>query len=829
MGLSGRTWLTLVLLVGSSVLAGRMEAENARVAEPLAVRASSRIVGEIEQDSMHILRGDRHRMARPEFDAGAVAGDFPMEKMVLVLRPSEEQQTALEALIAAQHDPASPQFQQWLTPEQYAEHFGVSENDLARLTSWLEGKGFSIDSVDSARRSVVFSGTARLVEQAFATSIRRYNVKGAMHIANAVEPSIPEALAPVVNGIVSLHDFRAHAQHLPMVSPSTQYTFGGSHFVTPADLATIYDIAPLYSQGLKGSGQSVAVVARSNINLADVRTFRSTFGLPANDPQVIVNGTDPGTANADELLETTLDAEYAGALAPGATVKLVASTHSATTDGTYLSAQYIVNQNLAPVMTMSFGVCEADLGSSGAAFINSLWQQAAAEGITVLVSAGDSGAAGCDDPSEATGVLGQAVNGLCSTAYDLCVGGTEFNDSGNPSPYWAQTSSPAGASALQYIPETAWNESPPGLDAGGGGASKLYSKPAWQGGKGVPSDGHRDVPDLSLTAAGHDGYMIVMNGAEYAVGGTSAASPALAGIFALVAQGTGARLGLANPSLYALAGSNTGAATFHDITTGNNSVPGVAGYAATAGYDLATGLGSVDASALVALWGQIQGSPKITADVTLATTGDAITIAPGASGSMKITTAGNAAFDASVSFKITGLPAGVTASFSPASIAAPGSGSSTLTLAATKSAAGGSYNLTLTATAGSLVKSVPITLSVPALSATAAANAMSMPQGASSSITLTTKAVGGFNAPVTLSIAGLPAGITATFSTAAIAAPGAGNVAIKLSASAKAAAKSTVVTITASGGGQSVTVPLSVTVAPVGSRMLHPGYGTGSR
>ena len=272
-----------------------------------------------------------------------------------------------------------------------------------------------------------------------------------------------------------------------------------------------------------------------------------------------------------------------------------------------LSAQYIVTHNLAPVMSTSFGLCEAWLGSSGNNFLNSLWQQAAAQGITVFVSSGDNGAAGCDSASASNATYGRAVNGLCSTPYSVCVGGTEFNDASNASLYWT-TSNASGtqASAISYIPEVVWNESGPGagLWASGGGASTIYAKPNWQTGTGVPADGKRDVPDVSLSAAGHDGYLIVQNGGFYVVGGTSAASPSFAGVMALVVQNTAARQGNANTAFYPLASRQRagGASVFHDVTSGSNSVPGQPGFNATTGYDQATGLGPIDASALVNHW-----------------------------------------------------------------------------------------------------------------------------------------------------------------------------------------------------------------------------------
>jgi pseudomonalisin len=882
------------------------------VSDPLSVHASSRIGENIEEGALQLLPGNRHWLARPEFDAGAVAGDLPMEKMVLVLDSSAEQQAALDALLEQQRDPASPNYRQWLTPEQFGEHFGASAEDVQRIVDWLRNYGMRIDEVAASHRSITFSGTASQVERVFATSMRQYRANGELHIANASDPSIPTTLAPVVNGVLSLHDFRLKAMHS---QPLPQVTYGNAHYLAPADLAAIYDVSPLYSQGVDGRGQSVAVVARWNIKLSDVQSFRSMFGLPANTPQVIVNGIDPGATESGELVEATLDAEYAGALAPSATVKFVTSVSTATSDGTYLSAQYIVNQNLAPVMTMSFGLCEADLGASGNAFINALWQQAAAQGITVLVSAGDSGAAGCDSASTTVARYAPGVNGLCSTPYDLCIGGTEFNDVANPSLYWSATNaSNTMASALGYIPEVVWNESGDGLRAGGGGRSRVYSKPTWQSGMGVPADGHRDVPDLSLAAAGHDGYLIVLNGQQCAVGGTSAATPTLAGLFALVGQSTGTRLGLANPNLYTLASqqSSGGAAVFHDITSGSNSVPGVKGFSAGAGFDLASGLGSVDASALVTNWSKAQGAPslKVTlgassltasattpASVSLQTVGSgsfnaavklavsglpmgikaaftpasiaaqgsgsstlqltvastvaagsyklnvtasgggltstaagsvtvvvptlavsasasSVSILPGAAGTVTFTSAVNSALSSSVALKITGLPTGVTASFTPSTIAAPGSGSSVLTLSAASSTKGGSYALTVMATAGRLIKSVTISLKVPSSKAAANASSISVARGATGAVTVTTAIAGGFSASMSLSVSGLPAGVSATLSPSTLPAPGAGSSVIRLTASTSATLGVVHLAIGVSGGGLAASVPVSLTIGP---------------
>ena len=507
----------------------------------------------------------------------------------------------------------------------------------------------------------------------------------------------------MVAGAVTLHNFGRKAMH-SRVEALPQYTTGSTHYLAPADFATIYDVAALYSGGIDGTGQTIAIVGRTNIKVSDVTTFRSTFALPVNNPTVVVNGTDPGIVSTGEASEAYLDVEWSGAVAKMATVKFVVSKSTNTTDGVDLSAQYIVSNNLAPVMSTSFGSCEAQMGSTERAFYSSLWQQAASQGITTLISAGDSGAAGCDSASATKATGGAAVNGLCSTPYSVCVGGTEFNEAGNNNLYWSATNNASNASALSYIPEVAWNESASnggsGLWATGGGASAYYAKPTWQAGLGVPADAKRDVPDVSLAAAGHDGYFVDILGSYYIVSGTSAASPTFAGLMALVNQKTGSRQGNANTVLYPLAtlAASGGAQVFHGTTGGNNTVPGVTGFTAGPHYNQATGLGSADAFVLVNHW--TDSSTPAGPAYTLSLTQPSVSVNLGgqATNSAKVAVSGG--FNSAVALSVTGLPTGVTASIAPATFVAPGSGSGVLTISAAATVAPGSYALTVTATAG---------------------------------------------------------------------------------------------------------------------------------
>jgi subtilase family serine protease len=393
---------------------------------------------------------------------------------------------------------------------------------------------------------------------------------------------------------------------LAPLSARPDYSAGATHYLFPADFATIYDLNPLFAAGTNGTTASIAIAARSNIKLSDVEAFRSMAGLSANDPTITLDGTDPGLIAHDQD-ESTLSSEWSGAVAPAASVNLVVAASTATTDGIDLASAWIVNHAAASVVSVSYGSCEQEMGAAELAFYNSLWEQAASQGMSVFVASGDAGAAGCSSPT-AVAASGTAVNGLCTSPYSTCVGGTEFNEGSNAAQYWSSTNAAGYGSALRYIPEEVWNESAlnggTGLWASGGGTSKVYAQPAWQADidGAATANGMRAVPDVALAAADHDGYFVVENGSPWIASGTSAATPSFAGIMALVIDGQhGASQGNANPRLYALA--NKIADPFHPTLSGDNSVPGIAGFSASgAPYNLATGLGSVDATLLVDGW-----------------------------------------------------------------------------------------------------------------------------------------------------------------------------------------------------------------------------------
>src|SRR5580698_1344951 len=516
---------------------------------------------------------------RVEFDQGPVDPAMKIGYIQMILKPSDTQQAALKQLLVDQQDPASPSFHKWLTPEQFADQFGASGNDIAALEGWLKSQGFTLIQTARARNWVAFSGTASQVQNGLNTEIRHYLVDGETHYANATAPSVPAAFTGVVRSLIGLNDFRipSHPRILKKVGSLPDYTSSnGVHNLAPADLAVIYDVNPLYKVGITGTGEKIVVIGQSDIILSDIATFRSTFGLPANPltATLVPGSTDPGQNGA--LDEADADLEWSAALAPNVTQLYIYSTNL------LFSVNYAVDQKLAPVISMSFGVCEAKASTYGigAGDMQPIAQQANAEGTTIVVSSGDAGAAGCDIHSNASypaATNGLGVNLFASPPETTSVGGTMFNEgTGN---YWAAGNTTAGGSALSYIPETSWNESTEGdgLNSSGGGFSLVYANPAWQTGSSFPGVTARVQPDIALTAAGgHDGYWIFTDGGFESVGGTSLSTPSFAGVVALINEYTrSSGLGNINPNIYRLAQSTTG--IFHDIISGSNIVPCVGG------------------------------------------------------------------------------------------------------------------------------------------------------------------------------------------------------------------------------------------------------------
>jgi uncharacterized repeat protein (TIGR01451 family) len=662
------------------------------------------VAGPIDARQLVRLAGNTRHEATAVNDRGRVPDEMPLEHMLLLLRRPPERELALQHYIQQLHDRRSASFHRWLSAAQLGERFGVAVQDLATITAWLKQQGFTVNRVYPSTVMIDFSGTAGAVRSAFHTEIHVLSVRGTRHVANMSDPQIPAALAPLVAGIVTLNDFRPHPT-LHLARPG--YTVSSSeHLVVPADLATIYNLNPLFGMGITGQGQTIVVIEDTDVaSASDWSTFRSVTGLSGYSSgsftQVQPGGTNtcsPPGVNGDQD-EAILDAEWAGAAAPGAAIELAACADTATTFGGLLALQNLVNASSPPpIVSISYAECELGNGFTANAAYSSTYEQAVSEGVSVFVAAGDWGAATCDAASKlAYATQGIAVNGFASTAYNVAVGGTDFGDyyAGTTSTYWSTTNSTVYGSALSYIPEIPWNESCASsliasyegdsttygssgfcnskvgkadfltFIAGGGGPSSCAiqgsgggcagtPKPSWQAAPGVPADGVRDLPDVSLFAAdgpwGHAYVFCDSDGSTCSgstspsswviAGGTSFASPILAGIQALVNQSTGARQGNPNSVYYTLASSQSASGmscnstlgnavssgcVFYDVTIGNTDVvctgsddcylpSGTYGvlsttdssyapaFNATTGWDFASGLGSVNAANLVKYW-----------------------------------------------------------------------------------------------------------------------------------------------------------------------------------------------------------------------------------
>jgi pro-kumamolisin-like protein/Big-like domain-containing protein len=615
---------------------------------PLANAAvQDRIAGAASGGSRVVLSGTIGSHARHSIDLGPAPADLKLQSLSLRFSMTPAQQADLTQLLAAQLNPSSPSYHQWLTPEQFGARFGLSSSDLAKVAAWLTGQGFTVTGVARSSTFITFSGTVAQAQQAFGTTIHNVSLNGEQHIANLTDPTLPSAFASVVNAVTGLNDFkpksrvRAYPVTIDPSKPLFTQTIGGvtSHYISPADFYTIYDFGPLTSANITGAGITIAVVGQTDLTLTggsdpNIVAFRTAAGLPAINLRLQLAGQDPGISQPD-IDEAHIDLEWSGAAAPGASIVYVYGV-----DAFANSMTYAVDNKVAPIISSSYGGCEAGFGTALLATYNQLLAQANAQGETVTSSSGDAGAADCDGDGLATEGLGVDFPG--SSPYATAAGGTMFSgDVNTPAQYWNSQNASNGGSALSYIPEQPWNETTPtgGLTAGGaggGGASAYFSKPAWQVGTGVPNDGSRDLPDISLNAAAaHDGYLacsqgdgtnepactngfVGANNAVNVFGGTSFVAPTFSGILALVEQQLATPNGLGNvgPVLYGFFNGPTYSSVFHDIITGNNSIPcaqgtpncpngGSIGFNAGTGYDLATGMGSFDASKLVTGWSSV--------------------------------------------------------------------------------------------------------------------------------------------------------------------------------------------------------------------------------
>ncbi|RUL63185.1 hypothetical protein EKH79_12320 [Dyella dinghuensis] len=700
---------------------------------PAVPQDKARITHSVDDNQKTTLTNTRSSYAVAAYDKGALPGTQAFADLKLVLKRSPAKQQAFDQLLSEQSNPSSPYFHHWLTASQIGTMYGPEQSDVTQVSKWLQSHGLQVKSVSLDGLVVHFSGDAAALNGAFNASMHSYQINGEQHFANASPVQVPAALAPVVQG-VRLHNFFPKPQHIDVGvvnkdkasgqwktvakatatgthQPTPQFTVPGgtketqtTYDVVPADFNTIYNVNPLWSQGTRGAGQTIVVLERTDINLADVATFRNAF-LPANAKGTVTlehpgGCADPGV-NGDES-EAALDAEWAGAAAPDANIVVASCADNTATFGALLAADYLTSSSPGAIWSLSYGECEG--ASGGDTFASILWSDAEAEGTTVFVSTGDAGSAACDQDALFAASGGAQVNILASSPYDVAVGGTDFNDFGSNGQYWLSSNLALDASAISYIPEQTWNDScassqldklmgytsgitacndatGPGSDyldvaGGGGGASGVFPQPEWQEGVyGQTNFASRTLPDISLFAAnGLYGHALVYcmsdtteqgTTCDYtnsddvfynSAGGTSFAAPSMAGVQALINQASGGTSGNILPALYNLAikqyGTNAspntamltscnssngasigGDCVFNNVTVGNidepcfsgtpncylgsNSIDGdesfgviyatagenqtttVPAWSASVGYNMATGLGSVNVTNLV--------------------------------------------------------------------------------------------------------------------------------------------------------------------------------------------------------------------------------------
>jgi subtilase family serine protease len=645
---------------------------------------SARIRGDIENAQRMVVPGTHSPLARAEFEAGRVPANTELEGMTIVLGRSAALEADLQTLLAAQQDPNSPQYHKWLTADEFSARFGVADADAAKVEFWLEQQGFTLQGRSQSNDRIQFSGTVQQVESTFGTEMHYYQVAGTKHFAPSTDLSVPVAMGAMVQAVTNLSTFRpkAHIKY-PAAAATVRPDFTSSqtqnHFLTPKDVATIYDVTPAYSAGLTGTGQSIAVVGQSSIVLTDIENFQNAAGLPKKDP-TIVQVPNSGTAavSTGDESESDLDLEYSGGMAPGATIIFVFVGNNKNF-GVFDALTFAIQNRTAPVISISYGTCESDLGTGEYAALNGTLARAAAQGQSVIGADGDNGSEDCSGNKDQTTAEQQAlaVDFPSSSQWVTGMGGTEFPAadvvSTNTTFWTAANGSDVISSAKSYIPEMVWNDDiaatatvPGTLSSGGGGVSTLTPRPSWQTGvPGIPSGNFRFVPDISLTASPNNagflycssdttdtkitgscanGFRDASNINLTVAGGTSFDAPIFAGMVAIINQKTNSSgQGVVNPTLYMLASNAaTYASAFHDITTGSNkctagtalcSTAGAGSFSATTGYDEASGLGSVDFFNLLSAWPGSSTPSSVASTTTLS----AATVTPAAGASDVIT------------------------------------------------------------------------------------------------------------------------------------------------------------------------------------------------
>ena len=531
---------------------------------------------------------------------------------------------ALDAFLRAVRDPSSPLYRQFLTPQEFTHLYGPSPATVARVKAYLRAQGFTVTGVSRNLMFVRATASTAVVERAFSVSIDDYVHNNVRFYAASSDPRLPSSVAPYVQAVLGLNDaplFR------PMLVPnrrvSAQSTPSG---YAPQQIATAYDW-PSITNTQNGSGVIIAnaTAESSNLSTSDLDTFWNTYGLPTHTVNVINVGGSGGSTGG--TIETTIDEERSGAMAPGATLDVYDAASA--TDSDFTSTyNTIVNDNTAQVMTTSWGEPESDASSSTLTSDDNIFKQAAAQGISVFAAAGDNGSSDGTSNSD-------TADYPASDPYVVACGGTTLTLNSNNT----------------IASEIAWSST-------GGAVSAVFSEPSWQVGNGVPQNGYRNTSDIAMDADPNTGYSVYEGGSWSVYGGTSFVAPQMAGLIAVKDSETGTRLGQTNSLLYNDANTSNYASDFNDITSGSNGA-----FSAGPGWDHPTGWGSPQATNLIAhLGGTTTTVPAPTAQNGSVTTTEGQAV----SGTLSASASGNPA----LTFQIVSQPTNGTVTITDASTGA---------------------------------------------------------------------------------------------------------------------------------------------------------------
>jgi kumamolisin len=689
-------------------------------------------------------------------------------------------QAGLDSFLKEVYDPTSPIYRHFLTVPEFTERFGPTQEDYDALVAFAKGRGFNVVGGSRDGMDVQVEGSVTVIEAAFnvAMGIYQHPTENRNFYAPDREPSVAVGF-PLwhISGLDNFSIPRPALVHRQSgARPAATVGSGPSASFLGSDMRAAY-----YGGSLTGTGQNIGLFEYEGYDIADLNTYY-TNAKQTNLSSLVKGVSTDGTSlscvypSCDDT-EQTLDMTQALGMAPGITALYV---YVGSTDTAILSS-ITSHAPLPAQIGCSWGWSPADPSTD-----DPYYQRMASQGQNFFVAAGDSDKwtrSNYPYPAEDANVV--------------TVGGTDLS-----------TSSAGGA----WASETAWSGY-----SGGGISPDNIPIPSWQKLSGVinssngGSTSYRNGPDVAANAnftfyVCADQTTCTAN--EY--GGTSFAAPMWAGYLALVNQQAVANgnavLGFINPLIYPM-GVSAQANYFHDITSGTN------GYPAVAGYDLVTGWGSPNGAGLLNALAGTSSSPNF----SLSASPGSVSVVQGNNGTSTITASISGGFNSAIGLSASGQPSGVTVSFSPTSIAAPGSGTSTMTMAVASGTATGTYTITVTGSGGGLTRTTTVSLTVTAAGGSpdftigASPTSLTVNRGSSGNVTITTKVSGGFSSSIALSASGLPSGVSVTFTPSSIPAPGGGTSTMRITVSRRAGTSTSTITITGTGGGKTHTTTVKLT------------------